>query len=123
MISPLSIMRGSILSYEGKPQIVKSIGEYIMFEGKKEWIGPSLVNGEPLSEEWLFKFGFYANSSAWFERKGFLFLWGYTEEFGHFLHFADSDQTIVGSAMKYVHQLQMLCFSLTGEHLNVPKIK
>ena len=75
----------------------------------------------PITEEWLIKFGFKSQSSAWFEKDQLLFLFGYTDSFGHYLHFAESDRTIVGTGIKYVHQLQNLYYSLTGEELEINK--
>lgn len=57
-VSPKDILKGSILCFEGQAQVVKAVSEFIMFENRKEWIGGSLINGEPISEEWLVRFGF-----------------------------------------------------------------
>src|SRR6266404_4324622 len=58
MINPLEIQRGSILCHEGRVKKVKAVSELILFEGEKAWIGGSMVEGEPITEEWLKIFGF-----------------------------------------------------------------
>lgn len=113
MVSPKEIMKGAILSYEGIPQIVKSIGEYIMFEGKKEWIGPSLVRGEFISMTWLEKFNFEQTSYDSFSN-GLLEI-----TLGEHLFTCNYSKI----TYQYVHQLQLLHFALIGEHLKIPKLK
>jgi len=106
-------MKGSILSFEGKPQVVKGVSEYIIFEGRKEWIGGSLIDGEPISEKWLVDLGFKCETGN---------IWGngklVISFYGDSFKFMDSNLIY-----EYVHQLQVLCFALTKEHLKLPKIK
>lgn len=125
-VNTKDILRGSILCFEGQAQQVKAVSEFIMFENRKEWIGGSLINGEPLSELWLERFGFeyrpdtmpkrwnkkmFGQNSTWhlYESDGVIcfspFEWNYTIK------------------LEYVHQLQLLHFTLTGEQLTVPKLK
>lgn len=114
MISPSEILKGSILCHEGKPKIVKAIGDYILFMDAKAWIGGSMIEGEPLSVVWLDKLGFVYDSSVggWtngkigitVEENGFKLPWS------NFLY-------------QYVHQLQLIHFIITQEHIKLPKIK
>lgn len=114
MISPREIQKGSILSYDGKPQVVKNISDYICFEGYKEWVGGSLINGEPISEVWLERLGFqnHKGESLWTNHK-------------ITIDFHEGKFTFGGSlrVYEYVHHLQILQFAITGEYLTIPKLK
>lgn len=122
-ISPKELLKGCIVSYEGQPRIVKGVMDYIILEGTKEWIGGSLMTGEPISEVWLDRFGFIKDKNGWYmPRTQFsltdLFypcwmdkmLW--PKDVTNFKHLS----------IEYVHQLQCLFFSLNGEHLQLPKL-
>lgn len=127
MISPLEIQKGSILCHEGKAKRVLAIGDYIQFEGKKEWIGGSMIEGEPLSEWWLEQFGFEYRPDTVPKRwnKKMISLhstWYLYEGLDGDICFSPHEWNYT-LKLKYVHQLQLLCFSLTGEHLKVPKLK
>lgn len=117
-VSPKEIMRGCILNYEGKSQIVKGVSEYIIFEGWKEWVGPSLINGEPLTPEWLERLGFeydqhtYSRGRVWLAPGNITY-----DVFLHGLHAG------VTTRIQCVHQLQVLYFAITGECLIIPKLK
>lgn len=107
------VMKGCILSYEGQPRIVKAINEFILFENKKEWIGGSQIDGEPVSENWLKAFGFEPiDSDAWSNRKMEVI-------------FSNGNLRVpyLDTSYGYCHQLQILHFVVTGEHLPVPKLK
>lgn len=116
MISPLEIMKGNLLMHEGKIEVVKGISEYIIFEKKKEWIGGSMVNGIPLTHDWLERLGFN-------RRPDFINVMDNGKmtikehEDGKFLFVASR------FPVEYVHQLQNLHFAITGEHIKVPKQK
>lgn len=122
MISPREVMRGNVLSYEGKVQIVKGVAEYIMFEGWKEWVGGSLINGEPLTEQWLDRLGFewVGNPSSWNRGKVSIVLKGDSYPNGR-TYF--NSWAIREDQPEFVHQLQVLYFGLTREHLIIPKLK
>lgn len=113
MISPLEIMRNSILCHEGKIKRVKAVSELILFEDSKAWIGGSMINGEPVSEKWLVELGFRQETGN---------IWGngklVISVYGNAFKFMDSNLTY-----EYVHQLQGLYFYIVGEHLKLPKIK
>lgn len=113
MISPIEIQKGSILSHEGKPKVVKAIGDFILFTDAKAWIGGSMINGEPVSEKWLVELGFRQETGN---------IWGngklVISVYGNAFKFMDSNLTY-----EYVHQLQGLYFYIVGEHLKLPKIK
>jgi hypothetical protein len=115
MISVKEVMKGCILSYEGRAQVVKGISEYIIFEGKKEWIGGSLINGEPISEAWLDRLGFKLTGQHG--------IWG-NEKISIVL-LSDGTFSMNGCLIfnRYIHQLQVLIFAMTGEHLKLPKLK
>lgn len=117
-ISSLEVMRGSILCYEGKVQKVKTVGEYIMFEGWREWVGPSLINGEPLSETWLERLGFEYDQHTY--SRGRVWLAPGDASYDVFLHGLHTGPT---THIQYIHQLQILYFSITGEHLKIPKLQ
>lgn len=65
----------------------------------------------PLTEEWLFKFGFKPEYSHWWNGD---FTIDKSAIGGYFL--CDID---IHVAIKYVHQLQNLYFALTGEELTL----
>jgi len=71
----------------------------------------------PISKEWLLKFGFFENinhNPSWqLDVKLGFSIWGRIGK--GFNVFVDSDE--IGNPIKYVHQLQNLYFSLTGEEL------
>lgn len=114
MISPLEIQKGSILCHEGKPKIVKAIGDYILFTDAKAWIGGSMIEGEPLSAAWIERLGFHSTGDGNWAN-------------GVLAVSLLSDGTFaINGCMKfyqYVHQLQLVYFAITGEHLKVPKFK
>jgi len=111
-------MKGSILSFEGKCQIVKGVAEYIMFEGRKEWIGGSLINGEPISEIWLERLGFEYDQHTYSRGR----VWLAPADAGYDV-FLNGLSAGIATHIQYVHQLQVLYFSITGEHLKIPKLK
>lgn len=130
MISPKEVQKGSIVSYEGKTRIVKGVMDYIILEGTKEWIGGSLINPEPISEVWLKNLGLSLVQEGSMAQPTI-----YRKEYSRRLVISNFDiqyrggdewywidgNTIV--ELQYVHQLQMLYFSLSGNHLVIPKIK
>lgn len=118
MVSPLEVMKGSILSFEGKSQIVKGVAEYIMFEGRKEWIGGSLISGEPITEQWLLKLGFESDQFTY--SKGKVWLAPNNKGFDIFTNGLSAGIT---RHVEYLHELQVLFFAVTREHLIIPKLK
>lgn len=113
-VSPKEIMRGCILNYEGKSQIVKGVSEYIIFEGWKEWIGGSLINGEPITEWWLEQFGFHYDPPSHIWQKGPILF--YLSDEGFRLG-------PKGVIYNYIHELQILYWIIVKEHLKTPKLK
>lgn len=71
-------------------------------------------HGEPLTEEWLFKFGFKKNQ-FWFEHTN---LQHPISKQGEFFHMYKGHNCI-DIKIEYVHQLQNLCYALTGEELTI----
>lgn len=128
-ITPKEIMKGCIVCYDGKPRLIKAISELIMLEGDKNWIGASLMNGEPISETWLQRFGFLEQDDGGFFRQldmqniGILITPSYPKDPHGWLAF----RGFINSwgelrPLEYCHQLQILFFSITGEHLPIPKL-
>lgn len=116
-LKALELMRFSLVLFEGKLYKVKAVSELIMLEGKKEWLSAEFINGEPLSEDWLVKFGF--------EKVGGLDIsntWS-NGKIGITLHSTGVFQFYASLiTYQYVHQLQMLHFILTEQHLPIPKL-
>lgn len=90
------------------------------------WIEPEyrfdLLFGIPLTKEWLLKFGFDFSIDTWY-LKG-VAIWETeccdakgNEEIGFFYELRDVG--MMDMNIKYVHQLQNLYFSLTGEELKI----
>ena len=67
----------------------------------------------PLTEEWLVKFGF---DSLYISKNGFSFIF---EKIGSDFICHIEDAIIL--EIQYVHTLQNLCFSLTGQELTLKK--
>lgn len=120
MVSPLEIQKGSLLLHEGRVKKVKAIGDFILFEGTKEWIGGSLVNGEPLTATWLERFGFDKEEFCF--TKGKLSIVLASPEYYPNGRIYFNSWAIKEHQPEYVHQLQMLYFSLFLEHLTIPKL-
>lgn len=128
MINPNEIMKGSILCHEGRAKKVKAIGDYIAFESAKEWIGGSMIEGEPLSHIWLTGLGFdkiqegdmaqpdiYRKTYCPVLVKTNFDIQSRGNDFRYF-------EGNINVELKYIHQLQGLYFYVTGEHLKVPKL-
>lgn len=111
-ISPREVLKGCIVSYEGRPRIVKGVMDYIILEGTKEWIGAGLMNGEPISTEWLERFGFKQETGNIFGNGKLVISF-----YGDCFKFIDSPITY-----QYCHHLQILHFAITGQHLIVPRL-
>jgi hypothetical protein len=108
------VMRGCVILFEGKPVKVKAISEYIMIEGRKEFIGGGFMNGEPLSEKWLLDLGFSFLDDRYYLAYKYKWLADYT---------VNDHRDIPLRLISYVHELQVLTFAIIGQHLKVPKLK
>jgi hypothetical protein len=86
------------------------------------------IESIPLTEEWLFKFGFKYEEAGVYGKSGW-FLKIRNQDNPTYLHFNNHLQCslfvkinpfvfIDINTLKYVHQLQNLYFALTGEELN-----
>lgn len=75
----------------------------------------------PLTEEWLVKFGFTKSryNKNIFEIGQVYELRPHTEEIGFFEFGWVNDESGYIASVQYVHQLQNLYFSLTGEELEI----
>lgn len=109
------------------------IGNYIQYANIKRPIRVSIIDTTetntktkaqpiPITEEWLLNLGFTKHHSDFFNDVLFLknvtdnleFDWGvYPKRFGSGIEIKNSVK------LKYVHQLQNLYFSLTGEELTL----
>lgn len=112
---------GNILDYHGRRVRVRSIGcnidgncaEFGYFTdsvGFTRNIDDDFPKPIPLTEEWLKKFGFKRTLNTW--KIDGLKIYGYNDI--GYNTFMSLENKI---AIKYVHQLQNLCFALTGEEL------
>ena len=117
MISPLEIMRNSILCHEGKVKAVKAIGDYIQFADAKVWIGGSMVEGEPITPSWLERLKFQWDELTWGNKN--VWLAPNDDAYDVFLHGISGG---VSRRISYVHQLQLIYFAMIGEHLILPKL-
>ena len=106
-------MKHSILCHEGKTKVVVAIGDYIQFSDAKVWIGGSMVEGEPISELWLERFDFKKMDQDVWSNGNLDIVLG-----NNFFTSPLSRRTF-----QYCHQLQMLHYTIVGEHLKLPKIK
>ena len=94
------------------------------------WIEFESLEPIPLTEEWLLKFGFKQNLDKWFEINYFTDCTLSAEKMGILINLCsnrcaildtDTDQQSAMTAKRiyYLHQLQNLFFSLTGEELTL----
>lgn len=141
-LSPLELMKGNIVCYEGGVRKVKAVSELIMLEGDKNWIGAGLMNGEPVTTSWLEKFGFieaiytdgeiymqldrtdysyspYNLNKSWkcYRMRKYKDDWYFEihkDARGHLFSFQEK--------CNYIHRLQVLYFAFTESHLAIPKL-
>jgi hypothetical protein len=110
---------GNLVKYKGDIHPVTSIDSTINWVYLNENIDCSLYSIEPviLTEEWILKFGFeyvdYAGSYCYKDH-----LIDETHEGFVFNLFCSNDKDCIVK-IKYVHQLQNLYFTLTGEELTL----
>jgi hypothetical protein len=107
-------------------------------EYKDEWISISEFAPIPLTEEWLLNFGFKKEDkrpskthgqyfSKWlldlkysFAYAGFREDWGFYHSYTDAMDDSENDRyDFISCGIRYVHQLQNLYFSLTGEELTI----
>ena len=69
----------------------------------------------PLTEEWLYKFGFSFDKYGEYRKGRYTLDCEYTDKGVY--NFVIDNTTCIEVDVKYVHQLQNLYFSLTGEEL------
>lgn len=89
----------------------------VEFEDGDEYYLDSEIDGIPIAEEWLLKFGFKINK--FFEDSPQVYC--YSDFYINFdtLQPEDSGFQIAKQEIKYVHQLQNLYFDLTGQELSI----
>ena len=76
---------------------------------------PSNIYSIPLTEEWLFKLGFVVTYYGYEHNENSFEIEKLLNE--HYILSINCNEYNVGEPFKYVHQLQNLFFSLTGEEL------
>lgn len=79
---------------------------------ERSWVKPI-----PLTEEWLFKFGFLKDleNDIFLNINAYAFLYWQNDR----VELLDDDNNFMISHCDYVHQLQNLYFALTGEELTI----
>ena len=129
-LSPRELLVGSVVSYQGKPCIVKGLSQYIMLKGYKEWIGGSQMEGELISPAWMEQLGFekHSNSNEFWNHWVLPNGWHISEwlQDNKVAGFEEKGVCYWGECfvpVKYIHQLQILYFSVAAQHLKVPKLK
>jgi hypothetical protein len=78
----------------------------------KQW------SGIPLTEEWLLKFGFKHDYEEYYEIENQEHEFRIAKTIDGFI-LAIGSEYHVGQKFEHVHQLQNLCFALTGEELTI----
>lgn len=118
---------GNIVSHEdysGEPFEVVSIEKYkdeyvINTKGGKNgtWINPiSLVTKVPITKDWLIKFGFWYNEDKTTYYWGSYLQLGFNLDVLDFIYYnLDYSLKLFTRKIKYVHELQNLCFELEKE--------
>lgn len=118
------------IMYSGIVVTVEAIAsEYVSVSGiKMNGYTPlklSQIEPIPLTEEWLFKLGLKKTEKEYFEVRSNLYLFGIKEAVDIsgdiYYHPEKYSWSMFGFAgrLYYVHQLQNLYFSLTGEELTI----
>lgn len=127
MISPFEVMRGNILLFEGKNFIVKGVNDYVLLDGRKEWIGGSMMSGEPISSVWLQRLGFSEFLTDDCRRQLQALNWeirvAKTSIGDWIIYQGFGGQWTELRRADFVHQVQNLYYSLTGEFCHLPKSK
>lgn len=73
----------------------------------------------PLTEEWFLKFSFFNNDWFGYEHIKHRDFEIYNENEGVYRLSVNSNEYVIGKPIEFVHQLQNLCFALTGEELEI----
>jgi hypothetical protein len=113
---------GNLVNYRGFPSMVGAISSnetYIYLD--KGIVNPKVEDIEPipLTEEWLLKFGFEKVSWSNDVRINLLNRWSLIYDFDVNKLCVDSGLNANYLQIKYIHQLQNLYFTLTGEELTL----
>lgn len=97
-------------------EIIDNNDEGFMASAVK-WLVTSLPNSPiPLTEEWLFKFGFEKGNLEYFIHENVRI------NFDLQFEFKGVNNLNFGTNLEYVHQLQNLYFALTGKELEVKDV-
>ena len=122
-----------------KIQMVQRIDyDYLLEEHAFNGYSIEAMNPIPLTEEWLLKFGFTKEKnkpskhhnkyfSKWINDYKYSFSyapfrkdWGFYHSYTDAVDEKDNNKfDFISCGIKYVHQLQNLCFALTGEELTI----
>jgi len=79
------------------------------------WDELKYYNPIPLTEEWLLKLGMVNNSNEWEKRHeeiNFII-----ERFNNKYYYTGGEGVILSKPMNYLHELQNLCYAITGKDL------
>lgn len=115
----------NIVAFEATAHIVNELhGDKVLHTWLKgpdrHWDGYDAIEGFPLTEEWLKKFGFLENDADEFSDKtSSLIILRDKGEFFKYDICADPHYNSIGILVQHIHQLQNLYFALTGEELKL----
>ena len=110
---------GNLLLGRGAVSQVLEVYENHIKTEKENKIPMRIVQGVPLTEEWLLRFGFEKMDRN--SKQGVLSTY---QKKGNKFHVTNSGHVVYGFKhlhINYVHQLQNLIFALTGEELTLKK--
>lgn len=120
MIKATELRLGNIILNKGvlsKVELIEEDGCRIRQIVKGDADYDKGMEGEPLTEQWLIKFGFKKFLGGDNE------VYGVTKEGSQIIHFSiepfHESYYFDTTRLKYVHQLQNLIFALTGEELTI----
>jgi hypothetical protein len=127
VIQPQELRIGNLVFYQNEVYEIKALGSHEANLGDGKGTHPyGSISGIPLTGEWLLKFGFERDESVRVEN-GILTL-DLTKSDSPIHDFVWRNNTFGASGsefhydmpqIKYVHQLQNLYFTLTGEDLTI----
>ena len=127
---------GNLVLFKGKSETVYQVRDsgcdFLIGKSKTKTLTQSFVwsaiEGIPLSEEWLLKFGFeerwHGHSDNTYYRRHEFSNWAHSITFsktGIVMKHGFMNQWSELKSLKYVHELQNLYFALTGDELTAPK--
>lgn len=88
-------------------------------EGGQGFMGIKGIDPIPLTPEWLERCGFKRMNAGWINDSGSLSFYDKDSETGNGVYKMEYGTRNYAAGFLYLHQLQNLCFALTGEEIEI----